>query len=365
VLELEALLALDQAARLSEHEQDRLAALLELRAADFHARGRAIPESHDLRLLEQLAPGRAEALSGRRAFAERSAGDDWLAIGALAEASEAYRRGAALGAPHMVFRQRAAAGEPTPPSAPLAEMEEAIATLPLRGIPPVALAYITRGGSDHATLLRGLEAARQERTPALIARLRVALAEPPEAPVPDAPPPVVALSPPPASAPLPADLDEWLLAGPTLSARLLPITVTHPELLDDPRAVRWVDLLLAEDPTSTEVLELAATVFGHARRFGGTDRMLMELAYHSPDRAAGLSRGAEIWQGLGRPREACAQWIRAARWRDDAEDPTWRRAIACTRQDPGAGDWHAIRKYVIDLAAPERREAIAAALDRP
>ena len=89
----------------------------------------------------------------------------------------------------------------------------------------------------------------------------------------------------------------------------------------------------------------------------------MELAYHSPDRAAGIARGARVWDRLGRPREACAQWIRAARWRDDPEDPVWRNAIACARSDPGAGDAKAIRDYVVSRARPERRDAIAAALD--
>jgi hypothetical protein len=111
------------------------------------------------------------------------------------------------------------------------------------------------------------------------------------------------------------------------------------------------------------VRELSAFVFGRARRFGGTERMLMELAYYSPDRAAGLARGARVWDRLGRSREACAQWIRAARWRDDPEDPAWRQAVSCSRRDPGAGDWQAIRAYVLARAAVDRRAAIAAALD--
>ena len=104
-------------------------------------------------------------------------------------------------------------------------------------------------------------------------------------------------------------------------------------------------------------------IWGRAGRLGGTERMLMELVYHSPDRAAGIARGAAVWERLGRPREACAQWIRAARWRDDPEDPVWRKAIACARRDPGAGDAKAIRDYVISRARPERRDAIAAELD--
>jgi hypothetical protein len=124
-----------------------------------------------------------------------------------------------------------------------------------------------------------------------------------------------------------------------------------------------VDLLLGEDETSPEILELAALVFGRAARFGGTERMLMELAYATPDRADGLARGAAVWERLGRTREACAQWMRAAKWRDDAEDPTWRIAISCARRDPGAGDWREIRGYVLSRARPERRSAVAATLD--
>jgi hypothetical protein len=168
----------------------------------------------------------------------------------------------------------------------------------------------------------------------------------------------------PPTARLPVDLDGWLYGGPVLSARLLPLAVAFPSILDDvPRALVWVDLLLAEDPSSPDVRELSALVFGRARRFGGTERMLMELAYYSPDRAAGLARGARVWDRLGRSREACAQWIRAARWRDDPEDPAWQRAVSCSRRDPGAGDWQAIRAYVLARAAVDRRAAIAAALD--
>jgi hypothetical protein len=70
-----------------------------------------------------------------------------------------------------------------------------------------------------------------------------------------------------------------------------------------------------------------------------------------------------VWERLGRGRAACAQWIRAARWRDDPEDPSWRKALACARTDPGAGDWRAIRDYVVARAAAERRETIAAELE--
>jgi hypothetical protein len=178
---------------------------------------------------------------------------------------------------------------------------------------------------------------------------------------PEALPPV----PPPPTA-LPTDLPGWVLGGPALSARLLPLAAAFPAVLDDgPRALRWAEILLDEDSSSPDVLELVALVFGRAGRLGGTERMLMELTFHSPDRAAGLARGAAVWERLARPREACAQWIRAARWRDEAADPTWRKAIACARKDPGAGDWREIRAYVLERARPEDRAALATALDAP
>lgn len=176
---------------------------------------------------------------------------------------------------------------------------------------------------------------------------------------PRAPPP--APTPPPA---LPTDVGAWVLGGPSLEARLLPLAAAHPAILDDgPRALRWADLLLEEDPASPDVLELVATIFGRDGRFGGTQRMLMELAFHTPDRPSGLARGAVVWERLGRPREACAQWIRAARWRDEPADPLWVRAIACARNDPGAGSWQEIRAYVLARAKPEQRAALAATLD--
>ena len=166
--------------------------------------------------------------------------------------------------------------------------------------------------------------------------------------------------------PAKVDVNAWLTRGPALSVRLPALVAAHPWVLDDvPRALFWVDAALDEDPTSPDVLEVAALTFGRARRFGGTQRMLMEMTYYSPDRAAALARGATVWERLGRPREACADWIRAARWRDDPEDPTWRKAIDCTRADPGAGDWREIRAYALERARPERRDALAASLDAP
>ena len=382
VLELRALVILDDLDRLEPDSRARLVTLLERRAADFHALGRAIPESRDLERLARLAPARGAGLLGERAFAARGAGDAWLAVGAIEEARAAYERARTLGAPDMDFRVRALWGHPPPESTTLAELRAAIEALPLRAVPPFGLAYLARGGADRATLARTLAAARQEKLEGLVGRVADAqrardaaptdggAAEGADAVVVDEP---LAPSAPdggardvPAPPPLPANLEAWVLAGASVSARLLPLVAAHPEALGDTAsAVDWIDLLLREDETSTAILELAALVFGHAARFGGTERMLMELAYATPDRALGLARGAAVWEQLGRPREACAQWIRAARWRDDAEDPTWRTAVACARRDPGAGDWREIRGYVLARARPERRAALAAALDAP
>jgi tetratricopeptide (TPR) repeat protein len=179
---------------------------------------------------------------------------------------------------------------------------------------------------------------------------------------PDVAAPVPTAAPAPPS--LPADVDGWVYAGPALSTRLLPLATAFPAVLDDvPRALAWAEILLSEDPTSPDVLELVALIFGRAGRFGGTERMLMELTYHSPDRATGLARGAVVWERLGRPREACASWIRAARWRNEAEDAAWKKAVSCARKDPGAGDWKEVRDYALNLASPERRQALAAELD--
>ncbi len=164
--------------------------------------------------------------------------------------------------------------------------------------------------------------------------------------------------------PLPKDLGAWVLGAPALSTRALPLVVANPWVLDDqPRALRWAELLLDEDPSSPDALALVALIFGRAGRFGGTERMLTELAFYTPDRASALARGAEIWERVGRPREACAQWIKAARWRDEPADPLWVKAISCAKHDPGAGDWQEIRAYVLERSPPAERDDIAAQLD--
>jgi hypothetical protein len=166
--------------------------------------------------------------------------------------------------------------------------------------------------------------------------------------------------------PVRADLEQWMVSGISVAARLVPLARAYPEALADvAQALRWVDLALDEDPTSRDVVELAATTFGRAKRFGGTERMLAELVYETPDRAAGHERAARVWESLGRGREACVSILRAARWRDVPEDPTWRAAIACARAQPGVADPREIRDYVLARTAPADRAAVAAALDAP
>jgi hypothetical protein len=396
LLELRALLALDEAERLTDEERARLVTQLEQRARMFHALGRPIAESGDLERVARLAPARGAGLLEERAGAARAAGDAWLAVGALAEARVAYERARGLGASEMDFRVRALWGQPPSDATPLAELRAAITALPLRAVGPVASVYLARGGSERGALERALSAARQEHLETLAVRAELALADAdakkttadggaaedgpaldaadpgddggqdggtPLDAAPDADlDPDAALRPLPL--PVPANLGAWMLGHVCISARLMPLANDHPEILDDvPRAVRWIDLALDEDATTPETLELAAYVFGRARRLGGTERMLMELAYATPDRAVGLARGAAVWERLARPREACAQWIRAAKWRDDPEDPLWRQAIGCARRDPGAGDWRELRGYVLGRARPERRASLAATLD--
>jgi len=181
---------------------------------------------------------------------------------------------------------------------------------------------------------------------------------------PDMPPAAATPEPLPSPLPPPRGLTGWVLAKPALSTRVLPLAVAAPWVLDDlPRALGWADLLLDEDASSPDVLALVAEIFGRAGRFGGTERMLGELVFHTRDRASGLARGAEVWERVGRPREACAQWIRAARWRDQPDDPLWVKAISCARRDPGAGDWREIRAYVLERAPAARRDELAAKLD--
>ncbi|HET6279956.1 MAG TPA: hypothetical protein VFH73_03290 [Polyangia bacterium] len=375
VIELRELGALESAERLTAAESDRLFDLLVQRAEEFRGLGRAVPRCEDLRRATLLLPARGKALRTVRAQAERDAGDAWLAIGEATRAAGAYREAEALGALDVEFRMMATRNDVAPEVLAVPDLAQAIAVLPLRAVPPFAQAYVTGGGDHLPTLRRSLAAARQERKGQLRASIEAAIArldETTEAAREDSATRgengriAQASVDPSEAAPLPPDLEQWLLAGASLSARLLPLLATHAELLQpDARARLWADLMLAEDPTSPEVQEVAALVDGLARRFGGAERKLLDLVFYSPDRYHGMVKTAVVWERVGRLRDACVQRVRAARWRDDPDDPMWRAAIACTRHDPGAGDWRGIRQYVIERAPPDRRAAIAASLDAP
>jgi hypothetical protein len=375
VIELRELGALEQAERLTAAERDRLFDLLVQRAEEFHGLGRALPRCEDLRRATLLVPARGKALSTVRVLAERDAGDAWLAIGDGTRATNAYREADALGALDVGFRLMATRNDVAPEVLAIPDLAQAIAALPLRAIPPFAKAYVAGGGDHLPTLRRSLAAARQERKGPLAADVQAAIdrlgdatggAHDDVAAAAENGRPALGAADPSEVAPLPRDLEQWVLGGASLSARLLPLLATHPELLQpDARARLWVDLLVSEDPTSPDVQEVAALVDGLARRFGGAERKLLDLVFYSPDRYQGMVRTAVVWERVGRLRDACVQRVRAARWRDDPEDPMWRAAIACTRHDPGAGDWRGIRQYVIERAPPDRRAAVAASLDAP
>jgi hypothetical protein len=72
VHELAALLALDEVDRLLPEHRPRLVWLLERRAADFHALGRAVAESRDLERLARVSPAHGAGLLGERAAAARA-----------------------------------------------------------------------------------------------------------------------------------------------------------------------------------------------------------------------------------------------------------------------------------------------------
>jgi hypothetical protein len=395
-LELKALDAIARADRLNPDERERVIVLLEQRARELLALGRAVPACDDLRELDALAPARARAMAPVHAAAERDAGDAWLAVGDAGRAREAYEIAASLGAAETDFRLAAAVQPPAriEPGA----AERAVLELPLRAVPPYAQIYLDGGAAAgvietdpavrRAALERAWRAARQERMRPLAERLHALLA----ATDPAAPPvlpgaaatqrvanalldaaAVPSEQPPTAN---PAALDDWVVGMAAISTRLLPLLEPPARhlvpgsadaaaalLAPGERSRRWAELLLDEDPTSPDVLAVAAVIDALAGRIGGSERKLVDMVYFTPDRYQGLVRAANIWDRVGQVRHACAAWLRAARWRDEPDDPAWGRAIACMRHDPGAGDWRSVLSYVLDRTPPERRAAAAAALD--
>jgi hypothetical protein len=405
-LELRALLAIAGAERLQAEERTRLVLLLEERATELLALGRAVPACDDLRALEDLAPARARALAALHGQAERDAGDVWLAVGDRRRARAAYEIAAALGVGAIDIRL-AAVSDPAPARLARATIERGVLELPLRAVPAFAEVYVgfEASGQSRAALERARRAAHQENRRALLARIDARLAAGAAAapgvaspanvsraaatddgpgegearasgtrdagvpPTPDGQqidqlldaPAVPAASRPPVED---RRLGDWAVGAASVSFRLLPVLGARADLLaPGERSRAWSDLLLDEDPTAPEVLALTAVIDGLAGRTGGTERKLTDLVYFTPDRYQGLVRAAAIWERVGQARRACASWLRAARWRDEPEDPAWRRAIACTRRDPDAGDFRAITAYVLQRAPAERRAALAVELD--
>ncbi len=183
-LELKALAAIAYAQRLTADERARVIVLLERRARELLALGRAVPACEDLRELEERAPARGRALATLHAAAERDAGDAWLAVGDAAHAREAYEIAASLGAAETDFRLAAATVPPARVEPGAAE--RAVLELPLRAVPPYAEIYLDGGAAAgvietdalvrRAALERAWRAARQERMRPLAERLHALLA---------------------------------------------------------------------------------------------------------------------------------------------------------------------------------------------
>ncbi|HEY2899627.1 MAG TPA: hypothetical protein VGL59_03550, partial [Polyangia bacterium] len=248
VEEFEPLQALETSERLDALDRVRLVQLLLQRADDFATIARAIPRSRDIEHALRLDPSLAPVLRPMRALALRDAGDAWLSIGDRQQAAATFQQADDLAAFDLSFRLIAAGDESPPATMSLAELQRVIAILPLRSLRAFGALYLRKGGDDRPTLQRLLAAARQDGDLTRAARLREVLAKvpAPDGTPPEATPPKVETPP----APLPGDLETWVLRGPTLARRLLPLLAAQPSLLEPPeRARRWSQLLLAEDPT--------------------------------------------------------------------------------------------------------------------
>jgi hypothetical protein len=370
VIEIAELSALEQRGALHADETKRFAQLLRERARDWVTLKRPIPLAEDLRHLSALEPSRARALVPALRAAERAAGDLWLALGENARAEEEYRSAERLGAGRMVFRLRAAWGA-SPADLEQDVLERALSDLPERALAPFTAAYLASGGSEPRVLHRAWSAARIYGPHELQARIEslpaaasfsrtgteavseVAGQAPSGNPESDgtaaAAGAVAAGKPPRVTVVAPAD-ENWLLSGPTLAGLLLPLCQVFPDLTaPGPRSRAWSDLLIAEDPTSPDSLEIAALIDARAGRIGGASRKLGDLVFYSPDRAEGQARAARVWERAGQQRRACLAWQEAANF-GPREDPRWCEVIACVRRTPGAGDPEIVVHYVRERA---------------
>ena len=131
-----------------------------------------------------------------------------------------------------------------------------------------------------------------------------------------------------------------------MARTLLPLCAAFPELTaPGERARAWADLLVAEDPTSPDALELAALIDARAGRVDAAGRKLGDLVYYSADRANGYTRAARVWERAGLDRRACVAWKRAALLAP-VDDVRWCDLLACLRRDPGAGDAEENARYL-------------------
>lgn len=347
VTEIAELIALEQRGALRPGGEKRLVDLLLLRARDWAALGRPVPLADDLRHVIALQPGRALPLAARLRTAERAAGDLWLGLGENARAEQEYSAAEKLGADFMELRFRAVWG------ASVADLDReaidrALTQLPPRVLAPFTVQYLERGGASPRLLRRAWLAARTFGPPELLARLEAL----PAAPAFEAEPPkandraALASA---GSLKAPAD-DDFLVAGPTLARKLLPMAAAFPELLaPGPRARRWADWLVAEDPTSPDSLEVAALIDARAGRLGGAEQKLGDLVFFSIDRAGAYARAAQVWERTGQRRRACAALDRATRV-GGVDDPRWCELLACVAEEPGSGDAEAIAAHIHERA---------------
>ncbi len=360
VTEIAELSALEQRGALGVAETSRFVDLLKERARDWIALERPIPLVDDLRHIVALDPARERSLGVALRNAERAAGDLWLALGENTRAEAEYRRAERLGAPRMVFRLRAAWGA-SPADLDGEILEQALAELPDRVLAPFTIAYLASGAAKPPLLRKALRAARvygpvdiENRIEALpmAATFKTDL--------------VAGVtrdlghdgvsgdererSPRAGAAPAPATLvepgpDDRLYGGVTLARALLPLYDAFPELVaPGPRSRAWSDLLVAEDPTSPDSLELAALIDARAGRLEGAARKMGDLVFYSPDRAAAYGRVARVWERSGQERRACLAWERATHF-GPVDDPRWCDLVACLRRNPRAGDVAAVERF--------------------
>jgi hypothetical protein len=371
VLEIAEMLALEERGALHTADQKRLVDLLKERARDWAALGRPIALAEDLRHIVSLEPAAGRGVLSALRSAERAAGDLWLSLGETARAEVEYRQAERLGADRMVYRFRAVWGA-SPGDLDQEMLEGALTDLPPRVLAPFTTAYIDSGGTKLNLLRRAWTSARLYGPKAVQTRIEamsdaaaivgaghvdsawVALSRRAVVATPSAQP----------------AWDDMLFAGPTLARALLPLVDVYPQLTaPSPRSRQWADRLVAEDPVSTDSLEVAALIDARAGRADGAARKLTDLVFYSPDRADGYERAARVWERAGQGRRACLAWERATHF-GIPDDPRWCQLLACTRRERGAADAAAIETFVrgrapgLSCVGPAAADGVQVVIDR-